>query len=88
MLAEAVASEETLTLADGAEIFYRAWHPPAASDRALLVFHRGHEHSGRMLELIEKLDLDGLHVFAWDARGHGRSSGARGFAESAGVLVR
>ncbi len=88
MLAEAVASEQTLTLSDGAEIFYRAWHPDTASDRALLVFHRGHEHSGRMRELIETLDLAGFHCFAWDARGHGRSSGARGYAENAGVLVR
>ena len=31
---------------------------------------------------------DDVAVFAWDARGHGRSSGARGAAESVAALVQ
>ena len=63
---------------DGTELFYRAWEPAAPSDKALLLFHRGHEHSGRFDEFVRDLGLEDFWVFAWDARGHGRSPGDRG----------
>jgi alpha-beta hydrolase superfamily lysophospholipase/SAM-dependent methyltransferase len=44
------------------------------------MFHRGHEHSGRLQELAEAL-VSERAVFAWDARGHGRSAGERGYAD-------
>ena len=73
---------------DGAELFYRAWLPESSTDRAVILFHRGHEHSGRWQDVVDKLDLADFALFAWDARGHGRSPGARGDAENLGVLVR
>jgi alpha-beta hydrolase superfamily lysophospholipase/SAM-dependent methyltransferase len=73
---------------DGVELFYRVWRPAVSSTKALLLFHRGHEHSGRFQELVERLALDDVWVFAWDARGHGRSPGERGYAESFGCLVK
>lgn len=80
--------ERTFAASDGAELFYRHWEPAVPRDRALLLFHRGHEHSGRFAELVEGLDLEGTHIFAWDARGHGRSPGERGYAESFSRMVR
>jgi alpha-beta hydrolase superfamily lysophospholipase len=80
--------ENTLRSWDGAEIFYRAWIPKGATEKALLLFHRGHEHSGRWAEMVETLGLSDVAVFAWDARGHGRSAGARGSAESFGAMVK
>jgi len=71
--------EKKFTWEDG-ELFYRHWKPVKKSDRILFLFHRGHEHSGRMQEMVEALDLPDVHVVAWDARGHGRSPGERGFA--------
>ena len=47
--------------------------PNKATDKALLLFHRGHEHSGRWQETVDSLNLDDVAIFAWDARGHGRS---------------
>jgi alpha-beta hydrolase superfamily lysophospholipase/SAM-dependent methyltransferase len=73
---------------DGAELFYRAWLPPAKAERAVVLFHRGHEHSGRWQDLVDEIGLDDFAFFAWDARGHGRSPGERGNAESIGQLVR
>ncbi|MDN6855070.1 bifunctional alpha/beta hydrolase/class I SAM-dependent methyltransferase [Pseudomonas sp. CAN2814] len=76
---------------DGVELFYRHWPATAASDeprRAVLLFHRGHEHSGRIGHLADELDLPGFDVFAWDARGHGQSPGARGDSPSFGTSVR
>ena len=77
----------------GTPLFYRAWLPAAdAVQRAVLLLHRGHEHSGRWAEVAPALAAAGsaadTAVFAWDARGHGRSPGARGDAEDFSVYVR
>jgi len=81
--------EKGFTAHDGVELFYRYW--PAQAPRAagaVMLFHRGHEHSGRMAHLVDELGLDELAFFAWDARGHGRSPGTRGFSPSFGTSVR
>jgi alpha-beta hydrolase superfamily lysophospholipase/SAM-dependent methyltransferase len=81
-------SEQRLTLPDGTELFYRAWLPRQPSNKALVLFHRGHEHSGRLADVVEQLDLGDVACFAWDARGHGRSEGDRGYAPSFGCMVQ
>ena len=74
---------------DGTKLFYRYWPAPdQATARAVLLFHRGHEHGGRMAHLVDELGLDDYAFFAWDARGLGRSPGQRGYAENVGVLVK
>jgi len=73
---------------DGARLFYRAWIPEAPTQKALLLFHRGHEHSGRWSEFVEMLALHDVAIFAWDARGHGCSAGERGAADNFGTLVK
>jgi alpha-beta hydrolase superfamily lysophospholipase/SAM-dependent methyltransferase len=82
--------ERTFTSFDGTELFYRAWLPASASRarKALLLFHRGHEHSARWQEFAETLDPADTAVFAWDARGHGRSPGERGWAPDFATLVK
>jgi alpha-beta hydrolase superfamily lysophospholipase/SAM-dependent methyltransferase len=82
------ATDCTFTTWDGAELFYRARIPTGAKEKALLLFHRGHEHSGRWSEVVEMLGLNDVAIFAWDARGHGRSPGERGSAENFGTTVR
>lgn len=81
-------SEHNLKSWDGAQLFYRAWLPAQRTEKALLLFHRGHEHSGRWSEVVEMLGLDDVAIFAWDARGHGRSEGERGAAPNFGTLVK
>ena len=74
---------------DGAELFYRAW--PARSGMAkgaIVLLHRGHEHSGRVAHIAEELGLDDFAFYAWDARGHGRSPGERGHSPSFAHSVR
>jgi alpha-beta hydrolase superfamily lysophospholipase len=82
--------KDTFTSHDGLELFYRHW--PATDTgqprRALVMFHRGHEHSGRMAHLADELDLPGFDIFAWDARGLGQSPGPRGDSPSFGTSVR
>ncbi|MEX0887691.1 MAG: bifunctional alpha/beta hydrolase/class I SAM-dependent methyltransferase [Phycisphaeraceae bacterium] len=81
-------SEHTAVLWDGTEIFYRAWTPARPTGRAMILFHRGHEHSGRFVDVVRALGLEDVAVFAWDQRGHGRSPGERGHASSFAHVVR
>ncbi|KGM54731.1 hypothetical protein N800_02340 [Lysobacter daejeonensis GH1-9] len=75
---------------DGTELFYRHWQPAETQGprRAVVLLHRGHEHSGRIAHLVDELGLDDFDFFAWDARGNGRSPGARGDAPGFESLVR
>lgn len=82
------ASEHELELPDGLRLFYRAWIPTEGYSRAVIMLHRGHEHSGRLSDVVHALGLRDTAVFAWDARGHGRSGGQRGHAKSFQQLVR
>jgi alpha-beta hydrolase superfamily lysophospholipase/SAM-dependent methyltransferase len=80
--------EQTFETWDGVRLFYRAWLPSKPANKALILFHRGHEHSARWRETVEKLGLEDAAIFAWDARGHGHSPGERGSAENLGVIIR
>ena len=74
---------------DGQSLFYRHW--PATVDLrrgAIVLFHRGHEHGARMAHLVDELNLPNFDFFAWDARGHGRSPGVRGYSPSFTSSVR
>ena len=81
--------ERNFTTHDGVQLFYRRW-PAATSPRrgAILLFHRGHEHGGRMAHLVDELNLPDFDFYAWDARGHGLSPGARGDSPSLGHSLR
>ncbi|HVG23594.1 MAG TPA: bifunctional alpha/beta hydrolase/class I SAM-dependent methyltransferase [Thermoanaerobaculia bacterium] len=79
--------ERTFRTFDGVELFYRHW-PAANAKGAIVLFHRGHEHSGRMAHLVDELALHDFDFYAWDARGHGRSPGARGHSPSLATSVR
>ncbi|WP_312411616.1 bifunctional alpha/beta hydrolase/class I SAM-dependent methyltransferase [Shinella sp.] len=81
--------ESTFTSHDGVELFYRYW--PARSGMpkgAIVLLHRGHEHGGRVAHIVDELGLDDFAFYAWDARGHGRSPGERGFSPSFAHSVR
>jgi len=86
--------ERHFAAADTAELFYRHWPATATAvtddqpRRAIVLFHRGHEHGGRMAHLVDELSMPDFDFFAWDARGLGRSPGERGAAENYGVLVK
>lgn len=82
--------ENTFETRDGLSLFYRAWTAQAATKRAIILLHRGHEHSGRLIELANALQdgKQGQAIFAWDARSHGRSPGVRGDVDHFGLFAR
>ena len=86
------AQEFSFTTHDGVALFYRHWPASnadgAAPKRAVVMFHRGHEHGGRMAHLVDELNMPDFDFFAWDARGHGLSPGERGDSPSFATSVR
>jgi alpha-beta hydrolase superfamily lysophospholipase len=82
------ASNHTFVTDDGLRIAYRHCPATGPSSKAVILLHRGHEHSGRWSGFVEALGMTDRHLFAWDARGHGDSEGSRGAAPDFGVLVR
>ena len=90
MTSRPAVEEKTFRTHDGVDLFYRHWpaHLRRRAARSSL-FHRGHEHSGRMAHLVDELAIcRDFAFFAWDARGHGRSPGERGHSPSIGTSVR
>lgn len=80
--------EHTFATHDAVPLFYRHWPATGTRRGAVLLFHRGHEHSARIAHLVDELDLPDFDFFAWDARGHGLSPGPRGYSPGFACSVR
>lgn len=91
-----ISGESCYNAYDGTAIYYRYWltmplegiKQASQPLRQVILLHRGHEHSGRLAELGEQFAMAGYQVFAWDARGNGRSGGIKDHAESVTELER
>jgi alpha-beta hydrolase superfamily lysophospholipase/SAM-dependent methyltransferase len=88
-MSERTNQTSTFETWDGVDLFYRTWDPEDKdSKKAVILMHRGHEHSGRLSNLATGLDLPDFWAFGYDARGHGNSPGQRGYAADFGHLVK
>ena len=91
-----ISGESCYNAYDGTAIYYRYWLTTPLENikqtsqplRQVILLHRGHEHSGRLAELGQQFAAAGYQVFAWDARGNGRSGGIKDHAESVTELER
>ena len=72
-------TSERFTVADGVHLACQAWRPARDTRAVLAVVHGYGEHGGRYRELAVRLTEHGLAVHVCDLRGHGRSSGRRGY---------
>lgn len=79
--------ESHFKTSDHTSLFYRYWATEDITDKAIILFHRGHEHSGRIAHLVDELNLPDYAMFAWDARGHGENDGPRGYSPSLGTSI-
>lgn len=79
------SQENFFQTSDGKQIFYRFWpanqHTKNAS-KCFILLHRGHEHSARLQHIVDELNMPDVPMFSFDARGHGRTEGPRGYSPS------
>ncbi len=86
-----VQEERFFLTHDGVRILFRHWPRSGnstARDHAVVLLHRGHEHSDRMAHVVDELDLQDTSFFAWDMRAHGRSGGEQGSTTTMGTFVQ
>ncbi|TCN26299.1 alpha/beta hydrolase [Mesobacillus foraminis] len=67
---------------DGAELYYRINEPESRPKAAVILIHGFGDHSGGLQNLSKSLVQNRYCVYALDLRGHGKSSGKRGFISS------
>lgn len=82
-----IMEERRFAAHDGVELFYRYW-PAASGERAVVLLHRGHEHSGRVAHIVDELNLPDYAFFALDARAHGRSQGKQDSGTTMATFVQ
>ncbi len=70
-----------LKTGDGTRLFAQRWAPSGTIRAELVLVHGFAEHCGRYWKLADELNRRGMAVSAVDLRGHGRSSGTRGFVQ-------
>lgn len=81
--------EMNWSCSDGTNLFACTWKPEgAATPKAVVgLVHGMGEHSGRYRHVAERLVDAGYVVFAYDQRGHGRTTGKRGHSPSYEALL-
>jgi alpha-beta hydrolase superfamily lysophospholipase len=73
--------EGHFTTPDGADIYIQAWLPDDTPSAIILIVHGLGEHSGRYGNYVDYFVPRGYALYSFDTRGHGRSSGSRGYVE-------
>ncbi|HHH41628.1 MAG TPA: alpha/beta hydrolase [Chloroflexi bacterium] len=71
--------EGTFQGAGGLELYDQCWRPEEEPRAVLAIVHGFGEHSGRYMNVVNRLVPKGFAVWGFDHRGHGRSPGQRGY---------
>src|SRR3989304_5501042 len=82
--------EHSLSAADGTQLFVADWpiDSAAVAGEGIVLMHGLGEHCGRYAHVAQFFNDCGYSVRAYDHRGHGRSSGARGDVPDAETLLQ
>jgi acylglycerol lipase len=67
---------------DGLKLYSQAWEPEGKTKAVVCLIHGLGEHSGRYAHLGNYLTGQHYALFSFDLRGHGKSEGQRGHAQS------
>lgn len=73
--------EGRFTTFDGIDVYTQAWLPDSTPQAVILIVHGLGDHSGRYGNYVNYFVPRGYALYSFDARGHGRSSGARGHVD-------
>jgi alpha-beta hydrolase superfamily lysophospholipase len=74
--------EFELKTKDGLKLYVQAWLTEKPAKALVVIVHGLGEHSGRYAHVAEAFNTNGLQVFSYDQRGHGKSEGPRGHTPS------
>ena len=74
---------------DGLTLSVQGWEPATTPIKAVVCLVHGiGEHSGRYTHVAEAFAKEGFALFTADIRGHGKSEGLKGHADSMDILVQ
>lgn len=84
ILEEAAVNHKTFRekTSDRVELYIQRWDPVTSVKAVVFLIHGFGEHSSRYDFWTEKFVASGYSFFSYDLRGHGNSSGKRGYAPS------
>ena len=68
------------------ECYWQAWIADPSFRYNIAIHHGLGEHSGRYGNILSSFIGEKVNIFAYDARGHGKSKGERGAVKSIGSL--
>ena len=71
-------SESTFKGSENLPLYYQSWQPEGDTKAVMAIVHGFGEHSGRYMNVVNKLVPAGYAVYGFDHRGHGKSPGQRG----------
>ena len=72
---------------DGITFYSRTWEPDAQAKAVVALVHGHGEHIGRYENVASALTNAGYVLAGYDSRGHGKSTGARGYIPSYDTLM-
>jgi alpha-beta hydrolase superfamily lysophospholipase len=73
--------EDHFITPDGYDVYTQAWLPGGKPRAIMLIVHGLGEHSGRYTNYVNYFVPRGYALYGFDTRGHGRTSGPRGYVE-------
>ncbi len=79
--------EGYLDTSDGIRLYTQAWSPESDVKAVVCLVHGLGEHSGRYAHVAAYLADHGYALAGYDLRGHGKSTGARGYTPSYDALM-
>lgn len=79
---------ETWQARDGTELFTRRWLPDTEAKAGIALVHGLGEHSGRYQHVAAHFTRAGYMVQSMDLRGHGKTPGPRGHADSMDLILQ
>lgn len=82
-----IHSEGTFSGYKGLQIYHQSWVPDTEPHALILLVHGLGEHSSRYGNVVDRLVPKGYAIYALDHIGHGRSEGARKYADSFSVFT-
>ncbi|BAZ38125.1 alpha/beta hydrolase fold protein [Calothrix sp. NIES-4101] len=74
--------EGNIVTSGGMCLYYQSWHPNGAARGILAIVHGLGGHSGLYGNIVNQLILKDFAIYTVDLRGHGKSTGQRGYINS------